>query len=96
MNKKQIGHGHGYGKTILFGEHFVVHGLPSIVAALQGKTDATVEKLENAEKPFDFTLPYSGLFTQPLVQFKNGTKISEAIKKICQIFKLVFLMRFNR
>lgn len=39
---------------------------------------------------FNYTLPYSGLFTQPLVQFKNGTKISDAIKQICQMFKLIF------
>ena len=33
----------GYGKVILFGEHFVVHGIPAIVAALGKKTIATVE-----------------------------------------------------
>lgn len=39
---------------------------------------------------FNYTLPYSGLFTQPLLQFKNGTKISDAIKRICQMFKMIF------
>lgn len=34
--------GFGHGKVILFGEHFVVHGLPAIVAALQHKTVAHV------------------------------------------------------
>lgn len=53
MSKKQIGHGHGYGKTILFGEHFVVYGLPAIVAALGGKTEATVQRLESSEKTFE-------------------------------------------
>lgn len=43
-----------------------------------------------APKTTDFVLPYSGVFTQPLVQFQNGTSILEGIKRICQMFKLVF------
>lgn len=39
-NKKNI----GYGKTILFGEHFVVHGLPAIACAISDYTEAKVEK----------------------------------------------------
>ncbi|MBD3388067.1 MAG: mevalonate kinase [Candidatus Altiarchaeales archaeon] len=35
--------GYGYGKTILFGEHFVVYGLPAIASALGNKTTAVVE-----------------------------------------------------
>jgi mevalonate kinase len=35
--------GYGYGKTILFGEHFVVYGLPAIASALGSKTTAVVE-----------------------------------------------------
>jgi mevalonate kinase len=38
-----VGTGKGYGKTILFGEHFVVYGLPSIVSALGAYTTADVE-----------------------------------------------------
>jgi len=34
----------GYGKTILFGEHFVVYGIPSIAAAISSKTTATAAK----------------------------------------------------
>ncbi|VVB98745.1 Mevalonate kinase [uncultured archaeon] len=37
------GKGIGYGKTILFGEHFVVYGLPAVAAAIADKTIATVE-----------------------------------------------------
>jgi len=38
-----VGTGKGYGKTILFGEHFVVYGLPSIVSALGTYTTAEVK-----------------------------------------------------
>ncbi len=39
-----MGKGHGYGKTILFGEHFVVYGLPALASAIGSKTTAIVEK----------------------------------------------------
>ena len=35
--------GKGYVKTILFGEHFVVYGLPSIASALGAVTTADVK-----------------------------------------------------
>jgi mevalonate kinase len=38
-----VGTGKGYGKTILFGEHFVVYGLPSIASALGTFTTADVK-----------------------------------------------------
>ena len=38
-----MGTGKGYGKTILFGEHFVVYGLPSIASALGAYTTANVK-----------------------------------------------------
>jgi mevalonate kinase len=41
-----MGTGKGYGKTILFGEHFVVYGLPAIASALGSYTIADVEVLE--------------------------------------------------
>jgi mevalonate kinase len=42
-----MGKGSGYGKVILFGEHFVVHGVPGIVSAIDSSTDAIVTKAEN-------------------------------------------------
>lgn len=39
-----MGKGSGYGKVILFGEHFVVHGIPGIVSAIDSSTDAIVKK----------------------------------------------------
>ena len=37
-----MGNGSGFGKVILFGEHFVVHGVPGIVSAIDSATDAKV------------------------------------------------------
>jgi mevalonate kinase len=42
-----MGKGSGYGKVILFGEHFVVHGVPGIVSAIDSTTDAEVKKSGN-------------------------------------------------
>lgn len=39
-----MGKGSGFGKVILFGEHFVVHGVPGIVSAIDSATDAEVIK----------------------------------------------------
>jgi mevalonate kinase len=41
-----MGKGSGYGKVILFGEHFVVHGAPGIVSAIDSTTDAEVKKAQ--------------------------------------------------
>src|SRR3989304_3406308 len=39
-----MGKGSGYGKVILFGEHFGVPGVPGIVSAIDSTTDAEVKK----------------------------------------------------
>lgn len=39
--------GKGYGKCILFNEHFVVYGIPSIVSAIGDATVATAEETES-------------------------------------------------
>jgi len=41
-----MGKGIGYGKVILFNEHFVVYGVPSIVSAIDKATTATVERAD--------------------------------------------------
>jgi len=43
-----VGEGKGYGKVILFGEHFVVYGVPSIVSAIDRVTTATVERSDGS------------------------------------------------
>jgi len=40
----KTGRGSGFGKVILFGEHFVVYGLPGIASAINDVTTATIEK----------------------------------------------------
>jgi mevalonate kinase len=40
-----MGRGSGFGKVILFGEHFVVHGVPGIVSAIDLTADAEVKKI---------------------------------------------------
>jgi mevalonate kinase len=40
-----LGKGYGFGKVILFGEHFVVHGIPGVVSAIDSTTDAEVVKI---------------------------------------------------
>ena len=42
-----MGKGSGFGKVILFGEHFVVHGVPGIVSAIESSTEAAVKKTGN-------------------------------------------------
>jgi mevalonate kinase len=40
-----VGKGSGFGKVILFGEHFVVHGMPGIASAVDSTVDAEVKKI---------------------------------------------------
>ena len=47
-----MGRGSGFGKTILFGEHFVVHGVPGIASAVDSTADAIVK---NAQKGINVT-----------------------------------------
>lgn len=65
-----MGKGSGFGKTILFGEHFVVHGVPGIASAIVSAADATVKK---AQKGIN------------VIDTRNGAKGYAEKKKLQQI-----------
>ncbi|MDY6965877.1 MAG: mevalonate kinase [Halobacteriota archaeon] len=44
-----ISEGYGFGKVILFNEHFVVHGIPAIASAIEKKTIATTKDSETGD-----------------------------------------------
>ena len=48
-----MGRGSGFGKTILFGEHFVVHGVPGIVSAVDSAADSLVKRAKKGIKVTD-------------------------------------------
>lgn len=45
----KVGSGSGFGKVILFGEHYVVYGLPGIASAISDTTTATIEEAKKYE-----------------------------------------------
>jgi mevalonate kinase len=76
---KKIGYGHGYGKVILFGEHFVVHGYPALVMSLPQKTLAEVCLLKTDDRVL--------IDNRPKVPTFNPTKTKEyeqMVKNICK------------
>ena len=75
--------GHGFGKTILFGEHFVVYGLPGIVAALEHQIEVFVKEKNDFPHSFiDETKKFSGV---PKISWKEAEK---TIKKILEFLKI--------
>ncbi len=94
MSLKKHGYGYGFGKTILFGEHFVVYGLPAIVSALGFKTTAKIEEIKgedtSSEKKFELvdlrpkvpTYNPDTLRNYRLAIVENVLKISEVTNKV--------------
>jgi len=74
-----MGKGYGFGKVILFGEHFVVHGIPGIACATSLSTEAVVKK---SKAP--------GL---TVIDNRKGTEGYTASKKEQQKESLDFTMR---
>ena len=71
----------GFGKVILFGEHFVVYGMPAIAAAINDITTATVEKADI------FQLVDNRPETPGYKKKKAGEQ-AESTKKILEFMKI--------
>ncbi len=67
-----MGKGSGYGKVILFGEHFVVHSVPGIVSAVDSTTDAEVKKTKNGLTLMDERKGAEGYTEKKKVQQKES------------------------
>jgi mevalonate kinase len=68
-----MGKGIGYGKVILFNEHFVVFGAPSIVAAIDRVTTCTVERVKGVGWTLDDRRPETpGYKEEKLQQQKDS------------------------
>ncbi|MFX1315394.1 MAG: mevalonate kinase [Promethearchaeota archaeon] len=74
-----MGSGKGYGKTILFGEHFVVYGLPAIASALGSFTIADIKVLEGNGWTVEDQRPATPGYKK--------TKYNEAMQSITNILK---------
>ncbi len=78
-----MGTGHGYGKTILFGEHFVVYGIPAIASALGSKTIATVQVVDGQGWSVDDQRPAT-----PGYKEKKYDEAQQAIKNVIEHLKI--------
>jgi|SRR3989344_5767735 len=76
------GKGFGYGKVILFGEHFIVYGLPGIASAI---SDHTIAIVEPGTKGLEF------IDNRPAVEGYKETKkaeIERQMKALAKHFKI--------
>ena len=70
-----MGFGTGFGKVILFGEHFVVYRIPAIVSAIDKRTTAAVEPFEGLGWTLDDRRPATpGYKEKKLEQQKDSTE----------------------
>ena len=76
-----MGRGSGFGKTILFGEHFVVHGISGIVSAIDSVAEAEVKKNGTGIKIFDERTGAKGYAEKKkLQQLESIERILKAMK----------------
>jgi len=84
-----VGRGHGFGKTILFGEHFVVYGLEGIPCALGQKTTCEVEKIsgdcgfelvDNRPIADDYKTKKKEEYNNLITAILNRLKVGERVK----------------
>ncbi len=75
--------GKGYGKTILFGEHFVVYGLPAIASALGTSTIAKVKVVEGKGWEVDDNRPAT-----PGYKKQKYDEAMQSIKNVIEHLKI--------
>ncbi len=76
-----MGEGIGFGKTILFGDHFVVYGLPGIAAGLNNSTTAKIEPSDKFE--FEDNRPQT-----PGYKEKKKSEIQRQLDSLIEQFDL--------
>ncbi|UCE95159.1 MAG: mevalonate kinase [Candidatus Bathyarchaeota archaeon] len=75
-----MGHGSGFGKTILFNEHFVVYGIPGVVSAIELTASAEVRRTEKGINIKDERKGAIGYTQKKLTQQKDS--ISRILKAL--------------
>ncbi len=78
-----MGFGKGYGKTILFGEHFVIFGFSAIVSALGSSTTANVKIIEGKGWVVDDQRPET-----PGYKIKKFDEAQQSIKNVLEYLKI--------
>jgi mevalonate kinase len=79
---RMTGKGIGYGKTILFGEHFVVYGLPGIASAISDYTIAEVEEGKKGLTLIDNRPAVEGYKTKKQGEISRGLELILNFMKI--------------
>jgi len=78
-----MGFGKGYGKTILFGEHFVIFGFSAIASALGSSTTANVKIIEGKGWVVDDQRPET-----PGYKIKKFDEAQQSIKNVLEYLKI--------
>ena len=68
-----MGEGSGFGKVILFNEHFVVYGIPAIASAIGSRTIARVENLEGRGWSIDDARPATPGYKKEKLEHQNDS-----------------------
>ena len=78
-----MGTGKGYGKTILFGEHFVVYGFPAMASALGSYTTADVKVVDGQSWSVDDQRPAT-----PGYKKKKYDEAMQSIRNVLEHLKI--------
>ncbi len=75
LGKKGDSMNSGFGKTILFGEHFVVYGIPAIASQIDRKTTAAIEEYDDGVVVSTLGLEKNSLDNEKLKGLKESLNI---------------------